>query len=89
MHPEVDQYPRLRHRQPGNLDCRGAVRPYFASLDQQVFLSSLANVREAIIPDGRMKPEGSDAYQKVLLQTGHLKQAVAFDAVFTNQYLPA
>ena len=22
MHPEVDQYPRLRHRQPGNLDCR-------------------------------------------------------------------
>jgi hypothetical protein len=66
-----------------------AIRPYFASLDQQVFLSSLANVREAIITDGRMKPEGSDAYQKVLLQTGHLKQAVAFDAVFTNQYLPA
>ena len=65
------------------------IRPYFASLDQQVFLSSLANVREAIIPDGRMKPQGSDAYQKVLLQTGHLKQAVAFDAVFTNQYLPA
>lgn len=32
---------------------------------------------------------GSDAYQKVLLQTGHLKETVAFDAVFTNQYLPA
>jgi hypothetical protein len=25
----------------------------------------------------------------VLLQTGHLKETVAFDVVFTNQYLPA
>ena len=36
-----------------------------------------------------MKPAASEAYQKVLMQTGHLKHAVAFDAVFTNQYLPA
>ena len=46
------------------------------------------NVREAVIPNGRMTAAGSDAYQRVLLQTGHLKEAVAFDAVFTNQYLP-
>ena len=60
------------------------IRPYFASLDQQVFHSSLANVREAIIPDGRMKPEGSSAYQTEQLQTGHVRQAVSFDAVYTT-----
>lgn len=49
----------------------------------------LGNVREAVIPNGRMSAAGSDAYQKVLLQKGHLKETVAFDAVFTNQYLPA
>ena len=42
-------------------------------------------MREAVIPDGRMTAAGSEAYQKVLLQTGHLKAPVAFDAVFTNQ----
>ena len=63
--------------------------PFFASLDEKVFLSALGNVREAVIPNGRMSAAGSDAYQKVLLQTGHLKETVAFDAVFTNQYLPA
>jgi NitT/TauT family transport system substrate-binding protein len=63
-------------------------RPFFASLDEKVYTSALANVREAIIPDGRMTAAGSDAYQKVLLQTGHLKGPVAFDSVFTNQYLP-
>jgi hypothetical protein len=46
-------------------------------------------VREAVIPNGRMSAAGSDAYQKVLLQKGHLKETVAFDAVFTNRYLPA
>jgi len=66
-----------------------AIRPFFASLDEKVFLSALGNVREAVIPNGRMSAAGSDAYQKVLLQTGHLKETVAFDAVFTNQYLPA
>jgi NitT/TauT family transport system substrate-binding protein len=66
-----------------------AIRPFFASLDEKVFLSALGNVREAVIPNGRMSAAGSDAYQKVLLRTGHLKEAVAFDAVFTNQYLPA
>ena len=65
-----------------------AIRPFFASLEEKVFLSALGNVREAVIPNGRMSAAGSDAYQKVLLQTGHLKEAVAFDAVFTNQYLP-
>jgi ABC-type nitrate/sulfonate/bicarbonate transport system substrate-binding protein len=63
-------------------------RPFFASLDEKVYTSALANVREAVIPDGRMTAAGSDAYQKVLLQTGHLKERVAFDSVFTNQYLP-
>jgi hypothetical protein len=63
-------------------------RPFFASLDEKVFTSALANVREAVIPDGRMTAAGSEAYQKVLLQTGHLKERVAFDSVFTNQYLP-
>ena len=53
-----------------------------------MYLSALSNVREAVIPNGRMTAAGSDAYQKVLLQTGHLKEQVAFDAVFTNQYLP-
>jgi sulfonate transport system substrate-binding protein len=66
-----------------------SIRPYFAALDEKVLLSALGNVREAVIPNGRMTAAGSDAYQKVLLQTGHLKERVAFDAFFTNQYLPA
>ena len=65
-----------------------AIRPYFASLDENVFRSALGNVREAVIADGRMTAAGSEAYQKVLIQTGHLKSPVAFDDVFTNQYLP-
>jgi NitT/TauT family transport system substrate-binding protein len=65
-----------------------AIRPYFASLDENVFQSALGNVREAVIADGRMTAAGSEAYQKVLIQTGHLKSPVAFDDVFTNQYLP-
>jgi len=65
------------------------IRPYFASLDEKVYESALKNVREAIIPDGKMSEAGSEAYQKVLLLTGHLKQKVAFDAVFTNKYLPS
>jgi NitT/TauT family transport system substrate-binding protein len=65
------------------------IRPFFASLDEKVFVSAVGNVREAVIPDGRMTAAASDAYQKVLLMTGHLKAPVAFDAVFTNQYLPA
>jgi NitT/TauT family transport system substrate-binding protein len=65
------------------------VRPFFASLEEPVFASAVANVREAVIADGKMTAAGSDAYQKVLLQTGHLKQAVPFDAVLTNRYLPA
>ena len=66
-----------------------SIRPYFAALDEKVLLSALGNVREAVIPNGRMTAAGSDAYQKVLLQTGHLKEKVAFDAVFTNQFVPA
>jgi hypothetical protein len=46
-------------------------------------------VREAVIRDGRMTAAGLDAYQRVLLQAGHLKEKVAFDAVFTSQHLPA
>ena len=65
-----------------------AVRPFFASLDEKVFTSAVGNVREAVIPDGKMTAVASDAYQKVLLKTGHLKSPVAFDAVFTNKYLP-
>jgi NitT/TauT family transport system substrate-binding protein len=65
-----------------------AMRPFFASLDETVYLSALTNVREAVIGNGRMTAAGSEAYQKVLIQTGHLKSPVAFDAVFTNQYLP-
>src|SRR5215510_13791617 len=64
------------------------IQPFFASLDEAVYLSALTNVREALIADGRMTPAASDAYQKVLLTTGHLKSPVPFDAVLTNQYLP-
>ena len=48
----------------------------------------MTNVREAVTADGQHDRRRSDAYQKVLLQTGHLKAPVPFDAVFTNQYLP-
>ena len=64
------------------------IRPFFASLDEAVYLSALTNVREAVTADGRMTAAASDAYQKVLLTTGHLKSPVPFDAVLTNQYLP-
>jgi NitT/TauT family transport system substrate-binding protein len=66
-----------------------SIRPFFASLDEHVFASAVGNVREAVIRDGRMTAVASDAYQKVLLMTGHLKAPVPFDAVFTNKYLPA
>lgn len=65
-----------------------AIRPFFTSLDEKVFASAVGNVREAVIPDGKMTPAASDAYQKVLMMTGHLKSPVAFDAVLTNKYLP-
>jgi NitT/TauT family transport system substrate-binding protein len=65
-----------------------AIRPFFTSLDEKVFTSAVANVREAVIPDGKMTAAASDAYEKVLLMTGHLKSPVPFDAVFTNKYLP-
>jgi ABC-type nitrate/sulfonate/bicarbonate transport system substrate-binding protein len=65
------------------------LRPSFSALDEQVYRSALENVREAIIPDGKMTAAGSDTYVKVLLQTGHLKQPVGFDSVFSNRYLPA
>ena len=65
-----------------------SIRPFFTSLDEKVFTSAVGNVREAVIPDGKMTAAASEAYQKVLLMTGHLKSPVAFDAVFTNKYLP-
>jgi hypothetical protein len=37
---------------------------------------------------GRLTRAPPDAYQKVLLKTGHLKSPVAFDAVLTNKFLP-
>jgi ABC-type nitrate/sulfonate/bicarbonate transport system substrate-binding protein len=70
-------------------DVARVIQPYFASLDEQVYMSAVVNLREAVIPDGRMSAAGSDAYQKVLLRTGHLTAPVAFDAVFTNKHLPA
>lgn len=65
-----------------------ALRPFFSSLDEKVFVSAVGNVREAVIPDGKMTAAASDAYQRVLMMTGHLKAPVAFDSVFTNKYLP-
>jgi NitT/TauT family transport system substrate-binding protein len=65
------------------------LRPYFKSLDEPVFLSAIRNVREAVIPDGKMTEAASDGYENVLLSIGYLKQKVPFDAVFTNAYLPA
>lgn len=62
--------------------------PNFSGLDRDVFTSAVANVREAVIADGQMTAQGSDAYQEVLLNTGHLSEHVEFDAVFTNEYLP-
>ena len=35
-----------------------AIRPFFASLDEKVFLGALGNVREAVIPNGRMSAAG-------------------------------
>ncbi|WP_170984741.1 ABC transporter substrate-binding protein [Roseomonas sp. AR75] len=64
------------------------IRPFFRSLDEAVFVSALTNVREAVVPDGRMSPTGSDAYQEVLIRTGHLRQKVPFDAVFNTSFLP-
>ena len=59
-----------------------------ANSGEPVFTRAVGNVREAVIPDGKMTAAASEAYQKVLLMTGHLKSPVAFDAVFTNKYLP-
>ena len=62
-----------------------AIRPFFASLDEKVYLSALGNVREAVIPDGRMTAAGIGGLSEGADETGHLKSPVAFDAVFTNQ----
>jgi hypothetical protein len=74
---------------PWNLKSQQPQLPRSEPDGQPTESSHLGNVREAVIPNGRMSAAGSDAYQKVLLQTGHLKDTVAFDAVFTNRYLPA
>jgi NitT/TauT family transport system substrate-binding protein len=65
------------------------LRPYFASLDEGLYRSALENVREAVTADGHVSEAGSDNYEKVLLETGSLKQHVPFDAVFSRAYLPA
>ncbi len=64
------------------------IRPFFSRLDEAVFFSALGNVREAVVPDGKMSPAGSDAYQEVLIRTGHLRQRVPFEAVFDTSFLP-
>lgn len=64
------------------------IRPFFSRLDEAVFLSALGNVREAVTPDGKMSPAGSNAYQEVLIRTGHLRQRVPFEAVFDTSFLP-
>ena len=70
-------------------DVAAEIRPFFDGLDEDVYRSAIGNVREAIIADGVMTEAGSETYQDVLLQTGHLSAPVEFDAVFTNEFLPA
>jgi NitT/TauT family transport system substrate-binding protein len=65
------------------------LRPYFASLEDGLYRAALENVRQAVTASGHISQEGSDNYEKVLLETGSLKQHVPFEAVFSNQYLPA
>jgi NitT/TauT family transport system substrate-binding protein len=65
------------------------IKPYFKSLDDDIYMNALTAIREAVIPDGKMSRTGAETYQKVLLMTGHLKEPVAYDAVFTDKFLPA
>ena len=57
--------------------------------DRRSFPKIPFGLRFRVRGDGKMTPAASDAYQKVLMMSGHLKQAVAFDNVFTNKYLPS
>ena len=64
------------------------LRKYYSKIDEKVYESAVANVREAVVSDGKMTVAGSDAYEQVMLDTGSLKEHVPFDKVFTNKYLP-
>ncbi len=67
-----------------------AARPFFASLDEQGLQQRSSRMYgQAVLANGRQDGlPASDAYQKVLLQTGHLKQAVALRHGL-HQRLPA
>lgn len=63
--------------------------PFFGRISRSILLSSIANVKNAMVPTGRITPAMVKSMQRVYLETGTLKQEVPFDAVFTNDYLPA
>lgn len=63
--------------------------PFFGRLSRNILLPSIRNVKNAMVPNGRITPGMVKSMQRVYIETGTLKQEVPFDAVFTNEYLPA
>lgn len=65
------------------------LEPFFARLPKDIFLAAVANVKDSTVPTGRITGPMVKSYQRILMEVGTLKQEVPFDAVFTNEFLPA
>ncbi len=63
--------------------------PFFGKLSRNILLPSITNVKNAMVPTGRITPGMVKSMQRVYIETGTVKQEIPFDAVFTNEYLPA
>lgn len=63
--------------------------PFFPRLPREILVNSIANTKGAVPPTGRITPSMVKNFQRILLEVGVLKAEVPFEALFTNNYLPA
>jgi NitT/TauT family transport system substrate-binding protein len=65
------------------------LRKNFSGVPDEVLLESLSNTRHAVDPSGRISKNSVDAHVKFLKSAGLLKNDIPWEAVVSNEYLPA
>ncbi|MBI2369036.1 MAG: ABC transporter substrate-binding protein [Deltaproteobacteria bacterium] len=65
-----------------------AMKVYFPRVQDPILLASIKNVRQGVIPDGRMTERGVMAVQEVMEKAGLLKRRIPWTEIVTNEYLP-
>jgi NitT/TauT family transport system substrate-binding protein len=63
--------------------------PYFGRIDQAILVPAIANVKQAVVGDGRVSPGMVTAVEQFYIEIGTVKQPIPFDAIYNNDYLPA